>query len=484
MGIAPLESHAADEAALSDRIARIEHGLMPVVQIEGHKPVRFPLQKRLAELGVPGLSVAVVENGSLAWARSWGTADAATNRPMDTDTLLLAGSISKPVSALRALQLVDQGTIDLDRNINDYLRSWKLPDNEFTKTEKVTLRRILNHTAGLTVWGFPGYDKGDDVPSVVEVLEGQGNTGPVRVFREPGEGWLYSGGGTTIMQLMIMDLDGVSFPESLRKNVLAPLRMSASTFSNPLPEALHDRAATGYRASGEEVEGKWPIYPEMAAAGLWTNPSELIQYAIEIQRIFQHRVDGLLTYESVVEMLTPGLESFGLGPKIDEHTFSHGGADEGFRAQLVAWKDRPFAVVAMVNSDNGLVLKEFLLAVADEYRLPGMQQEVRKVEAQSREQLARFAGNYEMPEYETFHVTVDGDRLILESGSFSPPLAVLPQGDTEFFSVDDGEIVKFAVDDREGRVLGFDVWGLHARRVEPELNAAGAEDVDKSDAPR
>ena len=259
---------SAIDRTLESRIARIENGLTPSLQIKGQSPVTFNINERLDELNIPGLSVAFVANGEIEWKKAYGMADFASNRPMRTDTMLLAGSISKPVAALRAHQLVEEGVFDLDENINAYLSIWQLPDNEFTVSEKVTLRRILNHTAGLTVWGFPGYDNGDDIPSVVDVLDGLGNTDPVRVFKQPGESWLYSGGGYTIMQLAITETEGVTFPETMQRNVLDRINMQDSTYENPLPIKYHARAATGYRSNGDEVEGKWPIYPEMAAAGI------------------------------------------------------------------------------------------------------------------------------------------------------------------------------------------------------------------------
>ena len=179
------------------------------------------------------------------------------------------------------------------------------------------------------------------------------------------------------MQLAITDTEGTDFPETMQKNVLDPLGMEGSTFSNPLPERYHSIAATGYRYNGDEVEGKWPIYPEMAAAGLWTTPSMLIQYAIEIQKIYQTKTDGLLTYETVQEMLTPGMNGHGLGPGVSDHTFGHGGADEGFRARLVAWKEAPVAIVVMVNSDNGSIIQEILLSFAEAYGLPGVEPRTR-----------------------------------------------------------------------------------------------------------
>ena len=183
---------------VAHRVARIESGLTASFRIKGQEIETFDINERLDELGIPGLSVAFAVDGKIEWARAYGMADLNSARPMDTDSMLLAGSISKPVTALRAHQLVEDGKFDLDEDINAYLSSWQVPENEFTTSEKVTTRRILNHTAGLTVWGFPGYDDGDEIPSVPEVLDGLGNTDPVRVFKKPGESWLYSGGALGI----------------------------------------------------------------------------------------------------------------------------------------------------------------------------------------------------------------------------------------------------------------------------------------------
>jgi CubicO group peptidase (beta-lactamase class C family) len=183
-----------EQELLQQKITRIENGLQPNVQIAGDSIPNFNIEERMRELGIQGVSIAVINKGEIEWAKGYGMADSAENREVTTETMFLAGSISKPFAALRAHQLAEQGVISLDSNVNNYLSSWKVPDNAFTVNEKVTTKRILNHTAGLTIWGFPGYDKGDTIPSVVEVLDGKGNTGAVRVFKEPGESWMYSGG--------------------------------------------------------------------------------------------------------------------------------------------------------------------------------------------------------------------------------------------------------------------------------------------------
>lgn len=457
---APKETPEYD---LDARIARIENGLQPSLQIEGEEVPTYNINERLKELGIPGLSMAMVVDGEIEWARAYGLADVSENRAVDTATLFLAGSISKPVAALRAHQLVEQGTFDLDGNVNDYLVSWQLPDNQFTETEKVTLRRILNHTAGLTVWGFPGYDNGDTIPTVPEVLDGIGNTDSVRVFKEPGESWMYSGGGYTIMQLMITDTEGASFPETMQANVLNPLGMTRSTYENPLPAIYHDIAATGYRSDGEAVEGNWPIYPEMAAAGLWTTPSQLIHYAIEIQKIQQNEEDGLLTHATVAEMLTPGMNNHGLGPSVGDYTFGHGGADEGFRAQLTAWNDTPTALVVMVNSDNGKIIRELQLAIANEYNLHGIEPNIKKVVAFSSDELAKYVGRYEIENLGQLNITVVDEQLQLEAEFIDEPVTLRAESDTLFFDIKDGTTLDFDLE--AGVVSGFMVQRRQAKRL-------------------
>ena len=448
----------ADEA--SDRIAQ---NLLPTFRIEGETSNPQTVSARLAHHGIPALSVAFAIDGEVAWAEAWGLADVEAERPADPDTFFLAGSISKPVAAMRALQLVETGTVDLDSNINDYLTRWQIPDNEFTTSEKVTLRRILNHTAGLTVWGFPGYDKGDDVPSVEEVLDGKGNTPAVRVYKEPGGAWQYSGGGYTIMQLMIEEVDGRAFADSLERNVLRPLGMDTSTFTNPLPESLHHRAATGYRSNGTRVEGDWPIYPEMAAAGLWTTPAELIRYAIDVQRVDRDAGDGLLAPDTVRTMLTPGDNDHGLGPVVNETTFSHGGADEGFRAQLVAWRNSPYALVAMVNSDTSTVVAEFIQAVAREYDLAGFEQDVKRPVDLSADQLETWTGRYAIEDIGFVTIEAGAAGLTTNTDFGFPEQTWRPLGPDRFFSTATGQEISFAVD---SDVASVSFGGIVGRRID------------------
>ena len=241
---------------------------------------------------MPGVSIAVLIDGEIEWARGYGFADLESRRPVTTNTLFQAASISKPVAALAALQLVQEGLVALDSNVNDYLTTWRVPANEFTSEAPVTLGGLLTHRAGLSMSGFPGYGPDEMVPDAPGVLDGRGNTGPVRVVRRPGEHWQYSGGGYTVMQQLIADVRGAPFPDVMRSHVLDPIGMVRSTFEQPIPPDRKDDVAIGYRLDGTPVPGGWHTFPEQAAAGLWTTPSELALYASEVQRAAEGRVDA------------------------------------------------------------------------------------------------------------------------------------------------------------------------------------------------
>ena len=457
-----------DQKELNERISRIENGLQSNLQIIYRDSIIksvYNIEERMQELNIPGLSIAVLNNGVIEWAKGYGIADSLENRKVTPQTLFQAGSISKPIAATRALQLAEEGLIDLDLNVNTYLSSWKLPDNEFTEKEKVTTRRILNHTAGLTIGGFIGYKKGDTIPSIPEILDGKGNTDPVRVYKEPGKSWRYSGGGYTIMQHMLTDIEQKQFPELMWHSVLHPLGMTSSTYENPLPEKYHSIAATGYNYDGTQVEGKWWSYPEMAAAGLWTTPSELILWAKEIQQIVQTQKDGLLQAKTINEMLTPNEDDQGLGPYVLDLTFGHGGADEGFRADLLVWKETPNAVVIMVNSQKGnVIIKEILLGLVQEYGLPGYTPTKRVFKEQSQEQLKRFAGKYDFLEYGQVDIVVKNDGLEFSGDLAAEPVFFWPESNSTFFSKSSGQRINFTLEN--DLVTSMKVSGIEGKKTE------------------
>jgi len=360
--------------------AVVESALMPTFTVRGEPVARSSLADRMAELGVPGVSVAVLVDGEIAWARGYGLADVESSRPVTPNTLFQAASISKPVAALAALRLVESGRADLDGDVNAYLTSWRVPDNAFTVQAPVTLRGLLTHRAGLTVWGFPGYGPDEEVPDGPGVLDGHGNTDPVRVYKAPGESWRYSGGGYTVMQRLVADVHGKPFAAVMREEVLDPIGMLRSTYEQPIPPERRDDIATGYRANGDRVPGGWHTYPEQAAAGLWTTPSELALYAREMQRAWKGESTRVLGEALAREMLTPDADDWGLGPAISEdgERFRHGGSNQGFRCTFAAYIDGDDGVFVMTNSDSGSELaSEVAITVAHAYGWSGPRAEER-----------------------------------------------------------------------------------------------------------
>src|SRR5215470_15498890 len=367
---------AQTQSSVAERIQRVENGLLPAVMIKG-QTTAMKLAERMAHYKVPGLSVAVINNGKIEWARVYGLVEKDGAKPVTPDTLFLAGSISKPVAALAALRLVEQGKLNLDEDVNLKLKTWKAPENEFTREKKVTLRGLLSHSAGLTVHGFPGYAVDAPMPTLVQILNGEkpANTSAIRVDIAPGSRWRYSGGGYTVMQLLLMDVTGKSFPELTRELVLAPAGMRQSTYENPLPKSLEALAATAHSWNGDKVKGRWHIYPEMAAAGLWTTPTDLARCAIEVQRSLRGDANNVLSADMTSQMLDAGIGKHGLGFEIggspENPFFWHGGIDAGFEAVLAAYQRSGNGAVVMTNAQGGhLLAHEILRGVASVYGWP------------------------------------------------------------------------------------------------------------------
>jgi CubicO group peptidase (beta-lactamase class C family) len=353
------------------RIQRIEASLVDMPMGQNEPPLRLDLPKLMQLYKVPGLSIAVIDNFQIVWTKAYGVIETGSTTPVTPGTLFQAGSISKPVAATGALYLVEHGKLSLDEDVNRKLKTWKVPDSEFTKNEKVTLRRLMSHSAGLTVHGFPGYDVHDAMPTLVQIFNGEkpANTAAIRVDLVPGTKVRYSGGGVTIEQQLMVDVTGKPFPSLMREIVLDKIGMTDSSYEQPPAKA--DKTASGTYADGKVVRGRWHIYPEMAAAGLWTTPTDLSKFAIEIALSKHGKSNRVLSEAMTRQMLTPVLEDAGLGFFLDKNNpgqFGHNGADEGFQALLTMNAESGNGVAIMANSDNGIAVADLLLrSVAKEY---------------------------------------------------------------------------------------------------------------------
>ena len=340
----------------------------------------------------------------------------------------------------------------LDAPVNARLRTWRIPDNDFTRGRPVTLRHLLTHSAGLSVSGFPGYAAGVPVPTLVQVLDGEApsNTPAVRVTAVPGTRFAYSGGGMTVMQLLLTDVSGRPFTQFMRERVLDPLGMRASTYEQPLPEARRLQAATGYARNGDPVAGRYHTYPEMAAAGLWSTPTDLARWILAIQASLAGAARPLLSRALASAMVSPGVDGRGLGVELKEEggdlTFGHGGANAGFRGQFVGFARQRRGVVVMTNSDAGSrIATELVHAIAREHGWPGFEPRTITPVPTTPAGLGAYAGTYGAGESKV-QVTTDGVTLSLvlpwgerrELVPLGEDRVESPEGGTGTFSRDAG----------------------------------------------
>jgi CubicO group peptidase (beta-lactamase class C family) len=346
--------HGQDSAAAL--AARIEAAQSPNRQ--GWDP--YTLQELMERFGVPGVSISIIKDFQIYWSKGYGQADVTTKSPVRSDTMFQAASISKPVTAFAVMRLVDAGKLSLDEDVNRYLKSWKLPENEFTRGRPVTLRALLSHTSGTgDGFGFPGYQPSAERPSLVQILNGEkpSNVGPVFWERPPFTAFKYSGGGTVVVQLLLTDTLAKPFHEILDELVLGPVGMTNSTYEQPLPRQRDANAARAHNGRGREMDAKWHVYPEQAPAGLWTTPTDLAKLAIELQKALRGE-SKLLSRASAQEMVTPvGTGPYAVGFAIERRNegwyFGHGGSNWGFQCNLLAHRLKGYGFVVMTNSDSG-----------------------------------------------------------------------------------------------------------------------------------
>jgi CubicO group peptidase (beta-lactamase class C family) len=435
----------------ASHIDHVVNGLRPSIAVHDDSMVRWTLANRMQHYHVPGVSIAVIDSGKIVWARGFGVKEAGGTDSVTPTTIFQAGSISKPTFALGVMRLVQDGKLDLDQDVNAKLVSWHVPNNRFTQHEKVTLRRILSHNAGLTVHGFPGYEAGAPIPTVPQVLDGikPANTEPVRVDTFPGAISRYSGGGTTVAMLLVTDVLHEPFAEFMRTTVLGPAGMVHSTYEQPLPTPRRPDAATGHNGQGVPVTGKYHTYPEMSAAGLWTTPSDLATLAILLQHTYAGQSSAIINQASFKQMLTVQKAPFGIGYEVKGNgptlEFSHGGSDEGFISSFVAFAERGQGAVIMTNGDQGgNLIPEIGSAIAAEYGWPDYQQVVRSTVPVDSQRLAALAGAYHfpLPDSITLTVSANAGKLFLTLPS-SDTVRLYPESDSTFFASNDGMPVAF-----------------------------------------
>lgn len=435
-------------ASTKKRIVRVERGLIGPVRIAGETNAAMSLPDRMAHCKIPGVSIAVLDSGILVWAKGYGQTGLVDGSSVDTNTIFQAASISKPVTAIAFLRLVDRGTVDLDSDIRERPRSWHIPSLVNGSASPITLRATLSHTAGFSVHGFSGYSRSTPLPSTEQILNGRppANNQPVMLSFPAGQ-WHYSGGGYIVDQQLLEDATRQSFASAVEDLVLRPAGMVHSGFWQPLPARLQGHAARGYDSEGREIEGHWMVFPELAAAGLWTTPSDLV--ALMSKLIYQNGAagrPGLLSSKSLDEMLTPVAGGYGLGWYVagvgEEVRISHGGSNPGFESLIVYYPYLGRGAAVRTNGELGSDLtSEIMRSIALEYRWPDYVPPVRNIVSVSPAILKNYAGRYE---YEAatafiFVLTEASGRLYVEAPNM-PRFELLPLSERRFIMRNGWEI--------------------------------------------
>jgi CubicO group peptidase (beta-lactamase class C family) len=472
IGFAVLGTPLVAQMDTAARIKRVENGLLPPVLLKGEPG--WTMRQRMEHYKAPGVSIAVIDSFRVAWVRAYGVKDAGTQEPVTTQTLFQAASISKPVNATAVMLEVQRGKLYLDDNVNRYLSSWKLPDNALTANTNVTPSNLLSHTGGTTVSGFPGYAPTAPLPTVQQILSGTppANTSPIVVDLKPGTRFRYSGGGITITQLVLMELEGKPYPQILKELVLDPIGMASSTFSQPLPASRVSEAAVAHGPDGTVAPEKFHIYPELAAAGLWTTPTDLAKFAIEHQLSLKGKSNKILSPEFEERMMTPYIaEGYGLGFGVEKkgnaEYFQHSGGNYGFNCLLIAHKRRGYGAVVMLNSNAYALIPEIIRSIAKEYEWEDYLPALIEVVHLDHEKLQRATGRYLLGRDEVVRIDEEAGKLFAKL-TLSPQIELLPVSDTEFVSTDIGRhvvLLKGGGPQHDTLKIFGDVSVLMARRL-------------------
>jgi CubicO group peptidase (beta-lactamase class C family) len=465
---------------VSTRMERVEQRLIPNLAVTGQEMGSFPLQQRLRFYKVPGASIAVIHDGTIEWSRGYGVLKTGTATPVTPETPFQAASISKMVAAIVALRVVDLGKLDLDEDVNNKLMSWKLPENEFTKNEKVTLRRLPSHRAGLTDnAGFSSAKPSAPWPKLADVLEaGKWTPAPIRVGRQPGPTFQYSGGGYCLMELLLEDATGKPFPKLARELVFEPLQMTHSWFEQNLSAQRERVVAIGHLANGKPLPQRWNSYPATSAAGLWTTPTDLARLVIEIQSAYSGKETKVLSSALAREMLTiQGREDSGESIRIARQEsypddwrlawglgvgligrppvrFFHSGSNPGYQCELQAHIHGGKCAVVMTNADQGWqIARELLVAVAKEYEWPAFNypQQRRMSAPVSRAVLSKIVGEYRLASNgvvkPTVRISTQDDQLYIEISDYLDPTPFYSESETVYFTTQLTMTLRFTKND-------------------------------------
>jgi CubicO group peptidase (beta-lactamase class C family) len=442
------------------RIKAVDNGLLRTVVFKGEDPERMNISERMAFYRVPGVSIAVVDKYAIEWAQGYGVERVGTDLPITPDLLFQAASISQSLAAWGLLCFAEQGKINLDEDVNTYLQSWTIPASSILLETPATPRHLMSHCAGLLPLKIAGFPFGKSMPTVLDVLQGHipSDSPGVYVYKKPGTEVEYSELGYAILHQLFEETEGKPFHQTLTETVLQPLGMNQSTFEIPLPDIMRTTAVVGHNRQGEPVEEGWFYYPVAAASGLWSTPSDLSLFAIDVMKTAIGKSRTIVSPETARTMLTPQIGNQGLGFEVfdtgENLYFFQRGSTEGYECCMVAYPSRGQGAVIMANSDNGAYLiDEILRSISDAYKWPHFIPEIKTYYRLDPSVYTQYVGTYEVRSDYILNVTYEDFYLVIQPTG-QAPTRFFVESQSTFFSVDPYIQIQF-LKDTAGSVKGL-----------------------------
>lgn len=418
---------------------RLADHLLPIIRIEG-EDLCWTMDERRAHYRCPGVGVAVIDEGELAWSAGYGEIEEGKPEVVRADTMFSGASISKPVAAALALQFVESGVFDLDTDVNRYLKSWQVPHNEFTRQAPVTLRWLLCHKAGTTIHGFGRYSPTRPLPRALDILSHKvafenHETDGVTVDKVPGGTTRYSGGGTTVVEQMLEDVTGKRFHDLAREQIFEPLGMRRSTFVMPLPAEYHVNTAVGHEG-GVVLPEKFTCVPAIAAGAIYTTAEDYARFMIACRDAYLGRPTPILGRAMAEQMMAVqgSHGEFGLGWEIigtgANRRFGHGGSNDGYQCESTCYLEDGKGAVVMTNSDSGLIFYwEVFNGIADLYGWDGFMLPPKRIQPIPESDFPRYVGDYEI----VSGVASPGLKIWAENGKLMNQIIGMRSGPREMF---------------------------------------------------
>lgn len=460
------------ESITKSRIKSLEKGLLRAVYFKGQRPEKLRLVDRMAFYKVPGISIAVMDKFQIEWVKAYGYKDIIQYQKVTPETAFQVGELSQPVSAATVLRLVEENVLKLDEQLGTYFTEIAFAGRKFRPSEKIsiTLSSLLSHAAGFYPWTSSGYSRTSATPDLAQILRGEEPAQNYFSFRgfDPEAGVRFSDFNYVLLEKYLEDKTGKKLDELARKEVFSRLGLKNTFFGLPVSGDI----ASGHLREGPEVDGSWYKYPEQAARGLWSTPSDYLKFVIDLMDCARTGKKGLLSAELARQMLSPQAPQIGYGFRLEgEHEkfkIYMKGKTHGYRTALLIYPALGQGVVVMTNSENGGVLiDEILRGLSAVYNWPDFKPEEKVLYRLDPSIYKQYCGRYQVNDSYFLDVSYEDYYLVVHPTGQSPTKFYV-ETQTIFFSFDPFIRIKFNFDDKNqvtGLVLWQEDYEIKARKI-------------------